>query len=152
MRHPDDEEQFGSISAPHRAECAPRRREQERFESALTGFQEFVRGASERPESFWERQRLAVRARLRPARPSPGLRTVWTLASATTLLVLALIFVPKHNQPVRADFAAGDDQELLVGIERLLNRDAPQALQPVLIITEQLEDAAAQSLKRRGNP
>jgi len=146
MQHPSDDEWFSEKSAEHRANCAICRSEHERLESALAGFRELARTAAERPEYFWDRQRLAIHGRLKPSRATRRHRAIWIWATAAALVVvLALILNPNHTQSVVPDFAAGHDQELLVEIERSLNRELPQALQPVSILTQELDNAASRS-------
>jgi hypothetical protein len=146
MQHPSDDEWGSEESAEHRAHCSICRTEHERLESALADFRELSRTAAERPEYFWDRQRLAIHGRLKPSHATRRYRAIWIWATAAALVVvLVLILNPNHTQSVVPDFAAGHDQELLVGIERSLNRELPQALQPVSILTQELDNAASRS-------
>ncbi len=63
-------------------------------------------------------------------------------------MILALaIFVPR-GEPVVPDIAAGQDQELLLSVERSLDRETPESLEPALLLTAELESAASYSTKK----
>jgi hypothetical protein len=146
MQHPSDDEWGSEESAEHRANCAICRAEHERLEGALAGFRALAQTAAERPEYFWDRQRLAILDRLKAPHVTRRYRAIWIWATAATLvIVLVLILNPNHSQSIVPDFAAGHDQELLVGVERSLNRELPQALQPAVILTQELDNALSHS-------
>ena len=120
------------------------RADDERLESALTGFRRVAREASDRPEHFWERQRLAVKERLNAERPGRGYnRMAWV--SAAVLVLLAIVLFTPRGEPIVSDIPAGQDQELLIGIERSLDREIPQALEPGLLLTQEIQKASDQS-------
>jgi hypothetical protein len=149
MQHPSDEEWLGGESAEHRANCASCRAEQERLEGALAGFRELAKTAADRPDYFWDRQRLAIHARLQAGSRIPHFRTVWVWAAAAALvMVLGLIFYIKHTPPPVPDIAAGHDQELLLAIDRSINSELPEVLQPALVLTQELDNAASRSIKK----
>jgi len=144
MQHPSDNEWDSEESAEHRANCAICRAEHERLEDALAGFRALAQEAVERPEYFWDRQRLAILDRLKAPHATRRYRAVWIWATAAALvIVLVLIFNPNHSKSIVPDFAAGHDQELLVDVERSLNRELPRALQPAVILTQELDNALA---------
>jgi len=147
MSSPREQGQHDLDSREHRAICARCRDGHEQVESAIAGLRTLAREASDRPEIFWERQRLAVRERLHAGRGARSFgRLAWVSAAVLVLLTLAL-FAPR-GEPVVPDIAAGQDQELLVEIERSLDRELPQALEPGLVLTRELESAATQSAQK----
>ncbi len=117
------------------------------MESALSGFRLFAREAVNRPENFWEQQRRSVEERLHEDRARRGYnRMAWVSAAALVLLALAL-FTPR-GEPVAPDIPAGQDQELLIGVERSLDRNVPQALEPGLLLTQEIQKAEVQSVPK----
>ncbi len=149
MQHPSDERWFDEESATHRAGCATCRAEHERLERGLACLRELSRSAGNLPESFWERQRVAIQDRLKTSRPASRYRSAWVWATAATVVVLILLIIsPSPTQSVVPDIAAGDDQELLVGIEHSLARDLPEALQPVSILVQEIDKTVSRSASR----
>jgi hypothetical protein len=104
------------------------------LEGNIQVFRDSVRLAAERPDFFWKSQHNAIMARLnkqlRPAKYRPAL--IWAPAAALVLIMCLFFFVENSKAPT-PDFAAGSDQELLIGIERALSRDFPEALAPVAV-------------------
>ncbi len=148
MTHTRDNQWHDGESAEHRANCASCREEQELLDSALNDFRESARRAAARPDYGWDRQRLAILDSLRSARRSRGHGNLWLWASATVLVISVLtLFVPR-GEPMVPDIAAGQDQELLTAVERSLNREVPRALEPALILTEELNDAATRATRK----
>ncbi len=148
MTHRRDDQWHDGESAGHRANCASCREEQELLESALNDFRESARRAAERPEYAWERQRLAILDNLRSTRHNRGYGNFWIWASATALVLSVLTLLVPRGEPMVPDIAAGQDQELLVAVERSLNREVPRALEPGLILTDALDAAAAHTTKK----
>jgi hypothetical protein len=103
-------------------------------------FREAARTASERPDSFWERQRVAVRQRIESsrARRLSIRRWTWAAASAAAALVLALAVWRRPPAPAPRD----PDHELLVAVERSLEREVPAALAPAVLLAGELSRAA----------
>ncbi|HYK92176.1 MAG TPA: hypothetical protein VE398_25665 [Acidobacteriota bacterium] len=132
----------------HDAGSFPHGSERVELERALAAFRDSARAAADRPEHFWERQRLSIRDRLNSTRRSRDLETTWIWASATAFVILVLTLLVPRGETEVPDIAAGQDQELLVAIERSLNREVPKALEPASILTEELDVAASKSLKK----
>ncbi len=146
MQHPSDEKWFDEESARHRASCAICRDEHDRIENALAGLGVLSRDTTDLPEFFWERQRLAIQSRLKTSQGIHNYRSAWTWAAATTLVLLVLLVLsPNSTQSVVPDIVAGDDQELLIGIERSLNRELPEALQPASLLTQEIVKAPSRT-------
>jgi hypothetical protein len=65
-------------------------------------------------------------------------RPVWLSAALVTVVVLIVVlFIGPEKQPV-PDFARGTDQELLLGVDRLLDKEIPAALEPALVLTKEI--------------
>ncbi len=65
-------------------------------------------------------------------------RPVWMPAAVAVALlcVVMLFFTPQ--KPPAPPVAAGNDQELLRGVNRLLNKEVPSALEPALVLTDEM--------------
>ncbi len=48
------------------------------------------------------------------------------------------IAVSERPKPPMPDFAAGYDQDLLVGVGRMINQNVPAALEPAALITKEI--------------
>jgi hypothetical protein len=118
-------------------------RDQRRLRPALDALEGWARTIAERPESFWERQRAAARARL-AARKRRAAQRLGVLAGAVCLVLFALILVPgNHHQrkaPARAQ--TDPDQELLLRVEQTMQSAGPQALQPAALLAEEISRGA----------
>jgi len=113
--------------------------EAQRVAHALREFRDTVHEIFDRPDAFWENQRLAVRSRLERRDPAKVTwRRSWAWASATVLLVMGLTLLLDRREPLRPDFAAGDDQQLLLDVERALDRDVPASLEPAALLPEEM--------------
>jgi hypothetical protein len=93
---------------------------------------------AQRPEEFWTRQEVQIRARLHRRQPARGGR-LWLAVAGTALLLVAVLLTEPTRQPLpvtpsRAEVDA--DQELLMAVENALERATPEALQPVTLIVE----------------
>jgi len=103
------------------------------LERNIQVFRDSVRLAAERPDFFWKSQHNAIMAGLnkplRPAKYRPAL--LWV--PAALVLIMCLFFFVENSKAPTPDFAGGSDQELLIGIERVLSRDFPEALAPVAV-------------------
>jgi hypothetical protein len=112
-----------------------------RMEEALRSFREAALADTERPQQFWDRQRLSIHERAAGGRTRPYRRIlVWTSAAAAMAL-LWVIFTDDRAQPA-PDFVAGHDQELLTMVHNSVHRDGPKALDPALVLVKELERAA----------
>ena len=60
-----------------------------------------------------------------------------------TVLLGVTVFIEKNKMPA-ASFAAGDDQELLVEVERALDRNCSEALSPAAVFSNELVNAEIQ--------
>ncbi|MBZ5495270.1 MAG: hypothetical protein LAP85_02620 [Acidobacteriia bacterium] len=63
---------------------------------------------------------------------------VWLSAAAVTIVVFIVMLFVKPEKPPAPDPAKGNDQELLLGVDRLLNKEVPSALEPALVLTKEM--------------
>jgi hypothetical protein len=80
------------------------------------------------------RNRITRRSRLKTWR-----RTVWMSAAAVTIVVFLAVFLTKRDEPLAPDLTQGNDHELLLGIDRLLDHEIPPALEPALLLTKEMD-------------
>jgi hypothetical protein len=119
--------------------------EEQHVNHALQTFRDRVHAAAERPDAFWERQRQAVSRKIDRTLSAQRPRPAWAFVSAAVIIALGLALFLERKEPVTPDFAAGHDQELLIKIERSLRKELPEALEPVLLLTAELDTAANRS-------
>jgi len=65
-------------------------------------------------------------------------RPVWMSAALITIVVFIVVLFIKPEKPSGPDLASGTDQELLLGIDRLLDKEVPAALEPALVLTKEI--------------
>lgn len=143
-----NEEQWDNLLIPpesgaqHLAECPDCRQEHAHLQNAILALSGWVRSAEEQPEIFWERQRLAIRARINqnPLWRRNSTRLVWITAFGLILLA-SLILRTGSRMPVGSS-AINPDRELLVQVEQALDGDVPQALEPASLIANEINQSA----------
>ena len=131
-------------SANHAAECTGCRDELSAASAALDAYRAHVREVIELPESFWRRQREAIHARAqRHDFSHPWRRWIW--ATATIMLVLCASMILSHKSAPLVQSAAQtvSDDELLLGVQRSIQSDLPQALRPAALLTQEMGRAEA---------
>ena len=110
----------------------------EELQGVLRRFRDSVFAEADRPDFFWIRQRNAIMDRLnKPGSPRRQPAFLW--APAVAVLLFCLFFLTKNGEAPPPDFAAGYDQDLLIRVERALNRSYPDALAPALLLIPQDE-------------
>ncbi len=114
------------------------------LEDALKEYQTIARSASARDESFWNGQRLAVMARIGERKPGIRLKPVlvWGLAAVVIAIVISMQVEGPRALPA-PDFAGGYDQDLLGDVDRLLNESVPSALEPAMLLVDEIDAASA---------
>jgi hypothetical protein len=149
------DEQFTAIAlgepspeaAAHLAECSACREEQQRLVAALAGMKHQIDTLAERPAGFWYAQRAAMAARL--GERFTGRWQLLTWASTLAALILAAVLVmPRGEGPTNEVQQADPDHQLLVEIEEATRRSVPRALEPALLLTQELSQAAARAESR----
>ena len=109
----------------------------DQLEGVLHKFRDSARLEAERPDFYWARQRSVVMERLnRPESQKRRRALLW--APAAVAVLLCLFFFTKHSKAPTPDLAAGHDQDLLVEVERALNRNHPYALAPALLVIQEM--------------
>ena len=100
------------------------------------------RAAAEKPDSYWEKLQDAIVEKLSHPGPSMRFRFAYILPAVAVVVLLCLfLFMGTDKSPV-PDIAAGYDQELLIEVERALNRDYPLALKPAVLLAREIEQEA----------
>jgi len=115
----------------------------ESIAEALSELHRAALAATERPESFWAAQRNAVLARAGARRVSPW-KPVWAwVAAAVLMAVISSLWLEMPRGMPAPDFAAGDDQELLYDVEQLINARLPLALDPAMMLADEIAAGVA---------
>jgi len=105
---------------------------------ALAELRSAAVAAGQRPESFWTAQRDAVLARA-GAQKELLWKRGWTWVAATVLVVVATnLWLEMPRGMPAPDFAAGDDQELLCDVQRLIQTPVPLALEPAMMFADEI--------------
>jgi hypothetical protein len=108
------------------------------LEEALREFRASAQAAAARPEEFWSRQREAVMARL-GRRPRSAWKPVLAWVSAcAVILAIAGVWLDRLQAVPASDIAAGYDQDLLLEVERLATADVPAALEPAMLLADEI--------------
>ncbi len=119
---------------------------------ALKEYRAATWAETDRNESFWENQRREVMAGVGRRKPVPRFKSVlvWSLAAAIVLIVISLRMEGPQALPA-PDFAGGYDQDLLSDVERLIRAPMPSALEPAMILVNDI-DAGARTSQNTGAP
>ena len=116
------------------------------LEATLRGFHDRCHAQGARSEAFWSAQRGAIRAKLAERRSRDRAARRWTAMAAAAAILVCVIVAAVRDGEVRGPVASTEaDQELLLSIERSLDREIPRALEPVSLITAELDRAASKS-------
>lgn len=111
---------------------------------ALNAMSEDARLAGERPEEFWQQQEKAIWARIAAAKqcrmvaawPKLG----WAVA-ATIVIASVLLLAPGHRPAppiVETQTQVYDDSDLLIYVERAVQRGGPEALEPAAMLAGEM--------------
>jgi|WetSurMetagenome_2_1015567.scaffolds.fasta_scaffold305172_1 hypothetical protein len=101
------------------------------LEEKIQALRGAVHAAAEKPDSFWKRQQDAIVSNLTLPAFNEYRRPALLWTPIVVALVTCLFFFVESSKAPTPDLAAGSDQELLVGIERALNRNQPEAFDPI---------------------
>jgi len=63
---------------------------------------------------------------------------IWASVGALAVLLFLIVISPKNERPYEPGLVKESDQELLLGIDGLLNREVPAALEPALVLTQEI--------------
>jgi hypothetical protein len=108
------------------------------FDAAIDGFRHATRMGTDRPDEFWSRQHTAIMERIGPQQPVWQTGLSWALATALVVFGFGLFLFRAPAQPV-TDYAGGYDQELLLDVARALDQEVPSALEPALLLSDEIE-------------
>jgi hypothetical protein len=127
----------------HLRECATCRREYARLHAAFVDFAMDARAQAQRPEAFFQRQRVRIGCRVGDRRPSIWRRrSVWASALATGALVA--VFLTRGGTPPRSPADTETDQALLSAVQHAIYREAPVALSPAALLIADMERGGRQ--------
>jgi hypothetical protein len=125
----------------HAMECPGCREDLRTLHQAIDTWKEDVgRATASRSEGFWLRQRQLITA---GHKGRQRMRAWKRLAWATAVAMLILLAVSLHRpQPPRPPAPAPiDDNALLMNVQASVSSDVPEALQPVDLLTQDMERA-----------
>jgi len=100
---------------------------------ATSALRDSARAQSEKPESFWTRQRATVVARNPQSRVRP---LAWAATIAVAVLAATLLHEPRPVAPATPPPDA--DHALMVAVEQATRRDVPRALAPAALLTQEI--------------
>jgi hypothetical protein len=109
------------------------------LQDILKSFRDIHHAAADRSRFFWKNQHDSIMKRIEAPRTSSKFRHPLVWAPVAIVLLVCLIFLlPEKNVPI-PDIAAGYDQDLLLEVERALNRNCPVALEPIELLAREIE-------------
>jgi len=85
--------------------------------------------------------RTVAHLRSRPARRTwrqSWRRAALVSAAALAAVLLMVVALGRREMPVAPGFPGMNDQELLLGVDRMLNKEVPSALEPALVLTKEI--------------
>ena len=136
--HLTEEQLFESLlgardagAAQHIAACPACRGQLERLRAATAAMRDSARTQAGKPEGFWARQRSAAVARGSQLSVRP---LAWAAAVTVAVLAGMLVQEPRPAPPPPPD----PDHALMVAVQRAVNREVPQALEPVALLTQEM--------------
>ena len=141
-QHFSDEELSELLLAPqasniHLATCASCRGEHDRLRRVLAELPSLARVVAQNADAFWEKQRTAIWAdivKVKPRKENPTL--AWALGAAVLVVASLLLSVAPDPVPTRA--AADTDHELMIQLERTLQSEVPEALEPAALLAREI--------------
>ncbi len=137
----------GKAVAEHLQDCAECHEEAESLQKLLGVWVDDINHNSDRPEAYWRWQRETIAVRLsRREWLRPWQRIAW--ATATISLVLLATLASRPNPVSGPKRAPVDDNALLLSIEDSVSSDVPRALQPVALLTQEIDRAAENRLNQ----
>jgi hypothetical protein len=63
---------------------------------------------------------------------------VWVSTAAVTIVLFMIVILIKRDKPPEPLLTDRKDHELLLGVDRLLNKEVPSALEPALVLTKEM--------------
>jgi hypothetical protein len=114
-----------------------------------------ARQASERPDEYWEKQHSTIWRRIsaghaQSSEVSP--RLVWTTSAAVVVLATMLLLGGSAPGPAtQVQIQADPDHELLLAVERAVQIEGPQALEPAALLAQEIGRSDHNYSARKGN-
>lgn len=112
-----------------------------------------ARQATELPESFWQRQRVGIRAAIatHPIR-IPIATLAWGLVLVVLIMAMLLADVHRSGQSQQDQRAeAISDQQLLMKVQYTVQNDVPIALEPAALLAREIETTGRDSRHSEGD-
>jgi|SRR5690242_1908243 len=126
--------------------------DQQCLRQELAAIPEQARAVAARPEVFWERQRQAIWSRAidrkRELKPAPML--AWA-ALATMIVAGVLLLNGPKQQATPHQAQTISDEELLIQVEREVQRGGPQSLQPAALLADEIAHSTATPKQERNH-
>jgi hypothetical protein len=135
--------------ASHLQECVECRTRTDGYRAPLEQWRDAARVAAVQPDSFWARQRAVISVRLHERSFDRGIRFVWAGAVAALVLAAALSWSPGPTSPATPQSSEVQDEQLLENMQAALEREAPLALQPAEVLTQEMSRARNVSHRSR---
>jgi len=121
----------------HLATCASCRAEHDRLRRVLAELPSLVRVVAHNTDTFWEKQRTAIWANIGTQQPRKQFPVLaWALAAAVLVVAGLLLSIAPAPVPTRAE--ADPDHELMIQLERTLQSEVPQALEPAALLAREI--------------
>ena len=97
-----------------------------------------IHAQAARPDEYWQRQRSAIQSRIMKRAPLCWRRPQWISLAAATVLVILVILVARHAERPPAKVVTISEHDLLINIDRALDKRVPTVLEPALLLTEEM--------------
>jgi hypothetical protein len=147
MTHWNDEQFAAAVlgesagDETHLAECAACRGELERLRTQLQILRDDASAAGQQTETFWQRQRAAIRAQISSGAPVTR-SWAWATAAAAVLLFAVVLSQTTLPPPDVAQSEKDPDHVLMLEVQQSLERRVPRALAPAALLAEEFNRAA----------
>ena len=135
----------------HLLACASCRSERNLVAASVSAFTVSVHEMSDHPAHFWTRQSAEIHSKVSSAQSSGmwfGYRMTSALAALAIAAFLLLQRAPSPRPEPQVVTGSGSDHELLLEVERALQRDTPAALEPVTLVVEDIGRTTSNSAPR----
>jgi hypothetical protein len=106
---------------------------------ALGMIRDSLHSAAHRPDDFWAKQCSGIMEKLKRPTLVFNRPLAFLCAASATVVLLCVFFVIEKGTLPAFSMAAGDDQNLLIEVERALNQDCADALAPAILLGREIE-------------
>jgi hypothetical protein len=116
--------------------------DEQRLREKLGNLPACAQTASQRQDEFWQEQRAKVWSRVAQAERSIAQRfPVLTWAAVVTMIAIAILMLHRTPTPEIRQARVDPDHELLIEIERAVQSDGPEALEPAALLAQEMIQA-----------